>query len=223
MLSETNARTMLALQADMNAKVNPNWLDAGYPFLRAVVMEGAEAIEHTGRWKWWRSGTPNVEQLRLELVDIFHFTLSALLVSQQGCVNTAAKQLFELARSTNFSVPFDGTLYQIDALDTVEKLELLIGISVSRRINLVLFESIMLDVEMSWNDLYREYIGKNVLNHFRQDNGYKSGSYQKLWDGREDNDHLIEIVTALDANSIDFREQVYARLVARYAAVIGAA
>lgn len=43
-------------------------------------------------------------------------------------------------------------------------------------------------------------MGKNVLNRFRQANGYrtaiKEGTYRKLWGGREDNEHLFP---ALDA------------------------
>ena len=53
MLTEAQATTMLTLQAQMNAKVNPDWIKAAYPYLRAVVVEGAEAMEHRG---WKRSG-----------------------------------------------------------------------------------------------------------------------------------------------------------------------
>ena len=37
------------------------------------------------------------------------------------------------------------------------------------------------------NTLYKLYVGKNILNQFRQDNGYKEGTYIKVWDGEEDN------------------------------------
>ena len=43
---------------------------------------------------------------------------------------------------------------------------------------------------------------KNVLNFFRQDNGYKDGSYIKLWDGKEDNQHLVELTTELDTEAV---------------------
>jgi len=36
-------------------------------------------------------------------------------------------------------------------------------------------------------ELYRLYVGKNILNKFRQDNGYKEGSYIKIWNSQEDN------------------------------------
>lgn len=220
MLTISNAHAMLSMQTQMNAKVNPNWLSAGFPFLRAVVIEGAEGIEHHGMWKWWKKGMPNIEQLRLELVDIFHFTLSALLVARNGCIASTAEDLIKLAQSEDFTAMFDGKMYQIDALDTVEKLELLIGLSVSRRINLVLFEAIMLDCEMSWDDLYRQYVGKNVLNFFRQDNGYREGGYQKTWSGREDNEHLVEIVSSLDVDEPNFRELIYVSLSERYAVAL---
>ena len=35
--------------------------------------------------------------------------------------------------------------------------------------------------------LYKLYVGKNILNQFRQDHGYKEGTYIKLWNGEEDN------------------------------------
>ena len=37
---------------------------------------------------------------------------------------------------------------------------------------------------MTYDELFSLYIGKNVLNGFRQNNGYKSGEYRKLWQGR---------------------------------------
>lgn len=40
-LTQQQAFSMLQLQIAMNCRVNPAWLDAGYPFLRAIVVEGA--------------------------------------------------------------------------------------------------------------------------------------------------------------------------------------
>ena len=44
------------------------------------------------------------------------------------------------------------------------------------------------------SDLYRLYIGKNVLNQFRQDNGYKENTYIKTWNGDEDNVAMYEMM-----------------------------
>jgi len=46
----------------------------------------------------------------------------------------------------------------------------------------------------NWDAMYKLYIGKNALNAVRQANGYKDGSYQKLWDGEEDNVYLTSIL-----------------------------
>jgi hypothetical protein len=69
---------------------------------------------------------------------------------------------------------------------------------------------------MDWNELYCQYVGKNVLNFFRQDNGYKAGTYRKLWGGREDNEHLVEIMQELDSTSTSFQHLLYQSLQDRY-------
>lgn len=220
MLKKEQLLAMLEMQAGMNAKVNPLWLDAGYPFLLAAVIEGAEAIEHAG-WKWWKAQTRDLEQLRMELVDIWHFALSAEVVHNDGDLGRTAEVMFaEFLDRTN-SIDFDGRVYSIPQIDTIRRLELLIGLAAARRFSIALFEALLNDCGMSWDDLYRQYVGKNVLNFFRQDNGYKVGTYLKLWEGREDNEHLVEILAAEDAAALDFRERVYAGLETRYRSMHG--
>jgi hypothetical protein len=51
---------------------------------------------------------------------------------------------------------------------------------------------------------------------FRQDHGYKAGSYIKIWDGREDNEHLVEILEMAELNDGDVRDALYQSLKARY-------
>lgn len=207
---------MLDLQGQMNSRVNPNWIQAGYPFLRAVLVEGGEAIDHHG-WKWWKAQEKDIDQLQLELVDIFHFTLSHLILDADGDIEQSAANIVSGARSPDEHVKFDDREYGIFTLDTVEKLELMMGLAVSRRVNIRLFGALLEDCGMTWADLYRQYVGKNVLNFFRQDNGYKSGSYRKEWAGREDNEHLVEIMACLDAGASNFRDLLYEQLTVRYA------
>ena len=70
---------------------------------------------------------------------------------------------------------------------------------------------------MSFDQLYRGYVGKNVLNFFRQDHGYKEGTYRKHWhDGREDNEHLVEALQSLDASEPGFKNALYDALKHRY-------
>jgi len=210
---------MLALQHGMNSKVDPEWVSARYPYLRAVVIEGAEAIEHHG-WKWWKHQEHDLSQLQMELVDIWHFMLSELLLEFDGDLDRSANTLISaVADNRADSVNFDGQDYRLEDLGLVAKLELLIGTSVARRVEIGLFEAIMRDCQMDWDDLFRQYVGKNVLNFFRQDHGYKQGTYRKTWNDREDNEHLVEVLGSLDAHADDFQDQLYQALQERYGAV----
>ena len=219
MLLREQASTMLSLQMSMNAKVDPDWLAARYPYLRAVAIEGAEAIEHHG-WKWWKKQEKDLPQLQMELIDIWHFILSEILLRNSGNLDASLAALMILLDSANTQkiIDFDDQQYSIDELDLLTKLELLIALSVVRRIELSLFQSIMSKCQIGWLDLYRQYVGKNVLNMFRQDHGYKDGSYQKIWDGREDNEYLVEIIDSLDPNQAKFKDQVYIALKSSYPA-----
>ena len=219
MLLREQTSTMLSLQMSMNAKVDPDWLAARYPYLRAVAIEGAEAIEHHG-WKWWKKQEKDLPQLQMELIDIWHFILSEILLRNTGNVDASLATLMMLldSASTQKIIDFDDQQYSIDELDLLTKLELLIALSVVRRIELGLFQSIMSECKIGWVDLYRQYVGKNVLNMFRQDHGYKDGSYQKIWSGREDNEYLVEIIDSLDPNQAKFKDQVYIALKRSYPA-----
>lgn len=220
-LSRDKLLAMLEMQAAMNAKVNPDWLTAGYPFLRAVVIEGAEAIEHMG-WKWWKKQTRDVAQLQMELVDIWHFALSHCLTQTRGEEHAAAKflvteyQLRNLGDASSSCIAFSDRVYNLSDMDELSRMELLIGLAVARRFHIELFGTLLADAGMTWDTLYTSYIGKNVLNFFRQDNGYKQGTYLKIWAGREDNEHLTEILLTTDQTAPDFKDQVYQRLAARY-------
>ena len=214
MLNETQAEVMLGLQARMNARVNPDWVKAGYPYLRAVVVEGAEAMEHHG-WKWWKKQDRDLEQLRMELVDIWHFTLSHVLLEQNGDLRQSGAALLQLAVPKS-TVVFDNKYYKIKELDTISKLELNTGLAAARRISIPLFAALLEDCGMDWNELFCQYVGKNVLNFFRQDHGYREGTYRKYWGGREDNAHLVEVMGELDSGDENFQHALYASLKDRY-------
>jgi hypothetical protein len=63
-------------------------------------------------------------------------------------------------------------------------------------------------------------MGKNVLNKFRQDNGYKQKTYQKIWDGQEDNVYLMDIIRQILPTNEVFEDLVYECLNEKYKKVI---
>ena len=90
------------------------------------------------------------------------------------------------------------------------------GLCAAKRFDVPLFLTIVEQAEMDSDELYRQYVGKNVLNFFRQDHGYKEGTYKKIWNGREDNEHLVEVLNSLDIGLSDYSDKIYASLKLRY-------
>lgn len=204
---------MLSLQAAMNTKVDPNWVAARYPYMRAVVIEAAEAIEHHG-WKWWKKQEKDLPQLQMELIDIWHFLLSQILLDEDGNETSALAQLSEKLEAIESvqQVNFDDQEYILSSMELLAQLELLIALSASRKIELSVFAAILGNCQMDWTELYCQYVGKNVLNFFRQDHGYQDGSYQKMWNGREDNEYLVEVMAELDPADAEYKDKLYSAL-----------
>jgi len=214
-ISESQLITMLELQDGMNSKVNPDWVAANNNWHRAIQVEGVEAIEHHG-WKWWKKQDCDLAQLRMELVDIWHFILSASIQAKFGNIALAKMEMMAELNLRQKSVQFDNQYYVLTQFGLLDKLDLLVGLAAAKRTSLALFESLLQDCDMEWNDLFKQYVGKNVLNVFRQDHGYKAGTYIKIWDGREDNEHLVEVLEIVDLESPDVRDELYGSLKERY-------
>lgn len=199
--------TMLDMQDKMNQKVHANWIAQQYEWYRATWIECGELIEHYG-YKWWKKQTPDMDQVILEVIDIWHFGMSALFRDGVSKEQLAGEMVAAL----------DGYQYQgqgvREATETLAQ-----NCLATKQFSVPLFWDLMHAVELSFEELYRQYVGKNVLNFFRQDNGYKDGSYIKQWQGREDNEHLVEILAELDSQSASFGDDVYQALAGRYQAL----
>ena len=210
---------MLEMQDGMNSRVNPDWVAANNNWHRAIQVEAVEAIEHHG-WKWWKKQECDMAQLRMELVDIWHFILSAAIQSKHGSMRLAKLEMISELQLCQKSVQFDNQYYVLTKMDLLEKLDLLVGLAAAKRTSLALFESLLLDCAMTWTELFKQYAGKNVLNVFRQDHGYQAGTYIKNWDGREDNEHLVEVLDIVDLSSDNVRDELYRNLKGRYLLVL---
>ena len=176
---------MLEMQHAMNTKVHEKWFDQNYQWYRAIWIECAEMLEHHG-WKWWKHQTPDVEQVKMELVDIFHFGLSSRIDGELSFDEIAEELAGEM-------------LEPVVKDDFKQTLEVLAGQAVMyQHFDGASFAGCMEQIEMPFEELFKSYVGKNTLNFFRQDNGYKDGTYIKEWDGLEDNEVLVEILEKLD-------------------------
>jgi dimeric dUTPase (all-alpha-NTP-PPase superfamily) len=199
----TQLVTMLELQDAMNTKVNQYWRQQGFAWYRAIWVECAELMDHYG-WKWWKKQTPDEDQVKLELVDIWHFGLSILLLESTDDV-AIAKRIAPAMENCTAGTDFRGDLEDFTLATLATK-----------QFDVARFAVLMADVGMSFGELYTRYVGKNVLNFFRQDNGYQDGTYRKQWSGKEDNEHLVEAVASLDPASPGFKDDLYQALDLRY-------
>lgn len=188
----------------MNSRVHEHWIAQDFEWYRAIWIECGELIEHYG-YKWWKKQETDMDQVRLEIIDIWHFGLSALFQDDKDIERIAGEIEAELVG------------YEVAGLGVRDATEVLAlhslqskGFSPSR------FWELMISAGLDFDSLYTAYVGKNVLNFFRQDNGYKAGTYIKNWAGREDNEHLVELLAPLDKNALDFADQVYRALEGRY-------
>ena len=195
---------MAEMQDEHNRLVHPRWRQQGHDYYRAVWVECAELLDHYG-WKWWKQQHADLEQVKLEIIDIWHFGLSELLRANQVDKGLAERLASALASDD-----------KVDFRASVENLAL--QSLATQQFDLEAFVTVMQALPMTFDELYRGYVAKNILNAFRQQHGYQDGSYRKRWhDGREDNEHLVEIVAALDADADSFIADLSAALATRYA------
>ena len=194
--------TMARMQEAHNRQVHADWRTKRYEYYRAVWVECAELLDHFG-WKWWKKQAPDLAQVKLELVDIWHFGLSELLRADE--LDAEVAEVLDVPPSEGAGA--EGLRQAVEALATACLQSK--GFSVDR------FADVMAALPMSFDELFRLYVGKNVLNGFRQDHGYKDGTYRKAWAGREDNEHLMELLDGVDEPATAAQD-LYAKLEARY-------
>lgn len=194
---------MLTMQDAMNSRVSETWRTNGYEWYRAIWVECAEMLDHHG-WKWWKHQEIDVAQVQLELVDIFHFGLSLRLMtgaSVETITEDLAKELTQNTSETDFKIALENLASAAVA---------------DKSFDAIALADCMKLMNMDLDELFRQYVGKNTLNFFRQDHGYKEGTYIKIWHGEEDNEVLANLVNSLDAGASDFQQQLYKALEEKY-------
>jgi len=213
--NSAQVKTMLDLQHKLNTIVDAEWIEKKFPYLRAAFVESAEALDHYG-WKWWKQQTPNIPQVQIEISDILHFYLSDILLSANGDISVAQALLLRECQEAPEDVVIGTSSYKLATSDTPTLFELLAATSILRQRSLPVFQELMRRNKLDWSSLYTAYISKNILNIFRQNNGYKEGTYVKMWNGLEDNEHLHDIMSKLDSSAIDFAQLIFAALTEKY-------
>ncbi len=197
---------MFQLQEDLNKKINPNWREerTKEDFIRATWIECAELVDSLP-WKWWKKQEPDMENVQIEVVDIWHFVMSYILLDYKDIgevidseeVNYFLKGINEDFHNIDISGEYIN--HYLGETDKYKKIIFLgervaEGFLKNNSIEGTFFFGLLVKNTISFKNLYLLYIGKNVLNHIRQEMGYNEGTYKKSIEGMEDNQYLFKIV-----------------------------
>jgi dimeric dUTPase (all-alpha-NTP-PPase superfamily) len=191
---------MLLLQQQLNDATNGEGWEKGVTkngkeinWRRCIYMESCELID-SYPWKHWKSidADADIANAQIEVVDIWHFVMSLALedykINVRGDIGFLANEIEKVVSFESFSQPSDIHTNHKEVISNIE--DMLRAIFAHKRSLKIVekFFVIASDVGLDLESLYKIYVGKNILNQFRQDHGYKSGEYIKVWNGKEDNE-----------------------------------
>jgi dimeric dUTPase (all-alpha-NTP-PPase superfamily) len=217
---------MLKLQQELNDNTNGlNWENGvtkngkQINWKRCIYLECTELID-SYPWKHWKNidATPDYENIKIEIVDIWHFIMSEALrtykINNIGTIEDIAFTITNIPEFKNFSQENN-----IEVLDIYKQIELVEDVikTVFCKDNIntlvISFLTMSSKLNLKLPELYNLYIGKNILNKFRQEHGYKEGTYIKIWNGQEDN---IVMQNILNKNNSITPNELYNELEENY-------
>lgn len=199
---------MLELQDTFNSYASwddwRKWISNKWKIInwrRCIYMELAEAIDSMS-WKHWKNIDWGIdyENFKVEIIDVWHFVMSELEIyyTNEELVELILKYINE---KSEVKLPLNWKKEDNINLDKIVKPYedlMLSTLTVKTKSDLELFLKrffIALDTtSINFDDLYKLYIWKNVLNKFRQDNWYKEWKYIKIWNWEEDNVIMQRII-----------------------------
>ncbi len=171
---------MFEMQAQLNDATYPTWRTVELNWRRAIWLEAAE-LQDGLAWKWWKKQEVDHQNNVVELVDIWHFMMSGIMTSQ---------------KEYTIRTLIDNSIEEFEDFHTSDITEVQNLVDQLAMLTLEAYWGMAFDCfykiwhgfyGLTISDLYVHYMTKNVLNHFRQENGYKDGYYKKIWNGKEDN------------------------------------
>ena len=217
---------MLRLQQQLNDATNGEGWEKGITkngklidWKRCTYLECAELIE-SYPWKHWKNidAQPDYANIKIEAVDIWHFIMSQALedykMKKLGSIDTLARTISKLPNFEHFLADIIPTTKDHYAqIEVVETLMRTIFCDDSTQKLIEAFIDVAIQSGLNLDALYQLYVGKNILNQFRQDHGYKEGSYIKMWHGEEDN---VTMQRILEENDDITPDELYKKLEEAY-------
>jgi dimeric dUTPase (all-alpha-NTP-PPase superfamily) len=178
------------MQVKNNDKTYPKWREDNLHWETAIIVEAVEAIDSLD-WKWWKEQKRDTLNLKIEMVDILHFLISDMIVRDYD-TNKLDKTL-DIMFAMNMNIQYDEEIEEAliglieDAISVKNEEE-----SMKKLSDSFVYTSSL--IFKNKQELYEMYMAKNWLNGFRQENGYKNGTYTKIINGEEDNKLLFRLI-----------------------------
>lgn len=240
------------IQDTLNTRANKrgtdNWCKNRENWSRAIIHEAVEMQNHIG-WAWWKDiyRVSEINRAFMEIVDIYHFWISALLQNRFDA--TAEGLTWAEFNDAYTSEPTYGKIRatiddirekNVGEKDTINALIDLLVLTAARNyvasslsrqyFNLLdaglIMQELVIVCGKTPDDLTAWYAGKSALNLFRWDNGYHAKTYIKIWqegtpitDAKEDNDFLETVI--LNPEIPPTTESIYNALADEYTGVSG--
>jgi len=213
---------MLELQQELNDATNGlNWENGvtkngkKIDWRRCIYLEAGELID-SYPWKHWKSidASPDYANIKIEIVDIWHFVMSEALrlykIDNLGSIEDIAEMVTEMEGFKSFQQEKrDEELNNYQQIELVEDMIKILFCKDDINALIISFLTMSSKLNLKLPELYNLYVGKNILNKFRQNNGYKEGSYIKIWNGQEDN---VVMQTILSTKSDITPKELYLSL-----------
>ena len=183
------------MQTEFNNKVAPGWMhdiqNVKYDFWMAILDETTEVL-NSKHWKWWKDSTKHGDvdwtNVRVELVDLFHFILSLTIQQKNEQLLFASFINFEINEVTKKDRLIRDENYFKEFWDLF-----LMAVQI-KSLPLVAVKWVEFWYRAGYNaeDLFKDYRIKNMLNKLRQKYGYGAkNNYKKMWPGIQEN-KLVE-------------------------------
>lgn len=196
-------------QHELNMKTTgENYLEKKQRWNSAIIDEVSELIKSLG-YEWWKKTVVDMDNAKVEATDLLHFiTSDTLQINYNNQKNIERNFIDETI--IEFEKCFTSDSYASEFADK-DLLDLMDLITYNQIPRFAILREVFRKLDMSNEMVYISYFTKNCLNKFRQDNGYKTGGYTKMWNGQEDNVTAFNIASRIGATE-DLFDKLYEEL-----------
>ncbi len=202
-MMETQSRVNILTRGD-------DWYEQGLDWRLAISQETAELIDSFD-WKWWKKMSVDTENAEIEIVDIWHFVLSLMIEEGIEPDDMLEEKFNTLTKTEEVSIVTSRS-------EIIKHCKNINKVTANNRPALDIADATLMTagkIGMSFEHITKLYMGKAVLNNFRQENGYAKGTYLKMWNDKEDNMVMLEIISILPYDN-NFEADLSSQLTERY-------